>query len=162
MPSWAIASLTRIRAQGGEFAFVLITQAGTLITPEMAQILTAAIAVTMALTPLLIHFTIQQGMSRLDCVKTDDRLPDTVDESEKDNPVLVVGVGRFGQTLIRFLRANGFACTVLDIDSEQIDVMARFGIKSYFGDGSNPDLLRAAARSRCRSMKRGMADGLQN
>jgi monovalent cation:proton antiporter-2 (CPA2) family protein len=137
-------------AQGGEFAFVLIAQAGGLISEQNGQILTAAVALTMALAPVLIKLTVNHGMSRLDCVKVEDRMPDTVDESEKDNPVLVVGIGRFGQTLIRFLRANGFACTVLDIDSEQIDIMARFGIKSYFGDGSNPDLLRAAGLERAK------------
>ena len=138
-------------AQGGEFAFVLIAQAGALIDSELGQILIAAVALSMALAPLLIGITIQHGMSRLDCVTpTADRKPDVVDESEKDNPVLVVGIGRFGQTLIRFLRANGFTSTVLDIDSEQIEIIARFGIKSYFGDGSNPDLLRAAGLERAK------------
>jgi monovalent cation:proton antiporter-2 (CPA2) family protein len=131
-------------AQGGEFAFVLIGQAGGLLTPETAQMLTTAVAISMALAPLLIALTISQGMSRLDCVESDKRAPDTVDESDRTNPVLVIGVGRFGQTLIRFLRANDIACTVLDIDSEQIDIIARFGIRSYFGDGANMDLLRAA------------------
>lgn len=132
-------------AQGGEFAFVLIAQAGNLIDAELGQILTAAVALSMAIAPLLISFTIKYGMSRLECMTpAAPREPDTIDESEKSNPVLVVGIGRFGQTLIRFLRANGFNSTVLDIDSEQIDIMARFGIKSYFGDGTNSDLLRAA------------------
>lgn len=137
-------------AQGGEFAFVLITQAGGLLAPEVAQMLTVSIALSMALAPLIISLTITHGMSRLDCVTPEVRLPDTVDESEKDNPILVVGIGRFGQTLVRFLRANGYASTVLDIDSEQIDIMARFGIKSYFGDGANPDLLRAAGLERAK------------
>lgn len=137
-------------AQGGEFAFVLITQAGNLITQETAQILTAAIAVSMALAPLLIKLTIKKGMSKLECQTPEVHEPDKVDESEKDNPVLVIGIGRFGQTLVRFLRANGFKSTVLDIDSEQIDITARFGIKSYFGDGSNPDLLRAAGLERAK------------
>lgn len=139
-------------AQGGEFAFVLIAQAGHLLSTETAQTLTASIALTMAAAPLLIKLTIRHGMSRLECIKAEERLPDTVDESEKDNPVLVVGVGRFGQTLIRFLRANNYPSTVLDIDSEQIEIMARFGIKSYFGDGSNPDLLRAAGLERARAL----------
>lgn len=137
-------------AQGGEFAFVLIAQAGALLSPELAQVLTSAIVLSMALAPLLIKLTIQKGMSRLECVKPETRLPDTVDESEKDNPVLVVGIGRFGQTLVRLLRANGYASTVLDIDSEQIATIARFGIKSYFGDGSNLDLLRAAGLERAK------------
>lgn len=137
-------------AQGGEFAFVLIGQSAGLLPAETAQILTAAVALSMALAPLLIQFTIRVGMQKLQCVKPEEREPDTVDESEKDNPVLVIGVGRFGQTLIRFLRANGFRSTVLDIDSEQIEVIARFGIKSYFGDGANLDLLRAAGLERAR------------
>lgn len=139
-------------AQGGEFAFVLISQASGLLSPEMAQILTAAIVITMALAPLLIKLTIKKGMSRLDCVKPEERLPDTVDESEKENPILVVGIGRFGQTLTRFLRANGYSSTVLDIDSEQIDIMSRFGIKTYFGDGTNIDLLRAAGLEKAKAL----------
>jgi monovalent cation:proton antiporter-2 (CPA2) family protein len=138
-------------AQGGEFAFVLIGQTGGLINPELAQIIIASVAVSMALAPILISLTIDHGMSRLDCVTPGvERLPDVVDESEKDNPVMVIGIGRFGQTLIRFLRANGYASTVLDIDSEQIEIMAKFGIKSYFGDGTNPDLLRAAGLDRAK------------
>jgi Kef-type K+ transport system membrane component KefB len=144
-------------AQGGEFAFVLIAQAGALIDTELGQVLVAAVALSMAVAPLLIGLTIQHGMTRLECMtnhgqKQNNREPDTVDESEKDHPVLVVGIGRFGQTLTRFLRANGFASTVLDIDSEQIEIMARFGIKSYFGDGSNPDLLRAAGLDRAKAL----------
>lgn len=139
-------------AQGGEFAFVLIAQSGNLLSAETAQTLTAAVAISMAIAPLLIKFTIRHAMSRMECVKASERAPDTVDESEKDNPVLVIGVGRFGQTLIRFLRANGYRATVLDIDSEQIDIIARFGIKSYFGDGSNIDLLRAAGLERAKAL----------
>ncbi|MBC7387502.1 MAG: cation:proton antiporter [Cryobacterium sp.] len=131
-------------AQGGEFAFVLLGQAGQLITPATAQILTAAVALTMAIAPLLIGIAIKHGLSRFECAIPKERAPDTVDESEKENPVLVIGIGRFGQTLVRFLRALNIRSTVLDIDSEQIEIIARFGIRSYFGDGSNLDLLRAA------------------
>ena len=139
-------------AQGGEFAFVLIGQAGGLVSRELAQILTVAVAITMALTPVLILMTVRLAMCQTQKAKTEKREPDQVAESEKNNPILVIGVGRFGQTLIRFLRANGIASTVLDIDSEQIEIIGRFGIKSYFGDGSNPDLLMAAGLDRCRAL----------
>ena len=43
-------------------------------------------------------------MVKLDCVKSVERVPDVVDESEKENPILVVGIGRFrlnyNQTLV--------------------------------------------------------------
>ncbi len=139
-------------AQGGEFAFVLIGQADGILTPEIGQILLASIALSMALAPLLIGLTITHGMSRLECMTETTREPDRIDESERENPVLVIGVGRFGQTLIRFLRANGIRSTVLDLDSEQIEIMARFGIKSYFGDGANLDLLRAAGIENARAL----------
>ncbi len=139
-------------AQGGEFAFVLLAQTTGLLPPETAQILSASIALSMALAPLLIGLAITHGMSRLECVTKEVRAPDVVDESERMNPVLIVGVGRFGQTMIRFLRANGIRSTVLDLDSEQIEIMARFGIKSYFGDGANLDLLRAAGIENARAL----------
>jgi monovalent cation:proton antiporter-2 (CPA2) family protein len=139
-------------AQGGEFAFVLIAQAGGLLSAETGQLVTAAIAISMALAPLLIGLTISHGMSRLDCVESEEREPDQVEESEKQNPVLVIGIGRFGQTLIRFLRANDIHATVLDIDSEQIDIIARFGIKSYFGDGANLHLLHSAGIANARAL----------
>ncbi len=41
---------------------------------------------------------------------------------------------------------------MLDIDSEQIEIFARFGIKSYFGDGTNADLLRAAGLERAKAL----------
>jgi monovalent cation:proton antiporter-2 (CPA2) family protein len=139
-------------AQGGEFAFVLIAQARGLLPGETGQLLTAAVALSMAAAPLVISLAARRGMALLDRKRAPARAPDTVAESEKDNPVLVIGIGRFGQTLIRFLRACGYRATVLDIDSEQIDVIARFGIKSYFGDGSSLDLLRAAGLERCRAL----------
>ncbi len=141
-------------AQGGEFAFVLITQAGSILSPETAQLLTVSIALSMALAPILIGFTITHGMSRLDCDldQKPERLADVVDEKERENPVLLIGIGRFGQTLSRFLRSQGVRCTVLDMDSEQIDIMTRFGIRAYFGDGTNLDLLRAAGIENARAL----------
>ena len=137
-------------ASGGEFAFVLIGQSAGLFSVEQVQTLSIAIVLSMAAAPLLIKFTTHKILSRLEQVKNESREPDPVHESEKDNPVLVIGIGRFGQTFVRFLRATGYPCTVLDIDSEQIDITARFGIKSYFGDGLNVDLLRSAGLDRAK------------
>ncbi|MBL7714127.1 MAG: cation:proton antiporter [Bdellovibrionales bacterium] len=140
-------------AQGGEFAFVIIGQTSGLLLPSQAQVLTTSIAVSMALAPLLIQLTIRYGMSRLDCQTPQEaRKPDHIDAVERENPVLVIGIGRFGQTLTRFMNANGIKCTVLDIDSEQIELTARFQMKAYFGDGSNMDLLKAAGIEHARAL----------
>jgi monovalent cation:proton antiporter-2 (CPA2) family protein len=143
-------------AQGGEFAFVLLGQSTGLISDRLTQELTAAIALTMAAAPLLIGVVVTRVMSRLNCqtepVAPTNHQNSSIDSSERENPILVIGVGRFGQTLIRLLRANGFPCTVLDIDSEQIDIMAKFGIRAYFGNGTNMDLMHAAGLHRCRAL----------
>ncbi len=136
-------------AQGGEFAFVLLayTTAGRLLTPEVAQLLTASVAISMALAPPLIAAAIKWGLP-LYARKGEERAPDTIDE--KASKALVLGIGRFGQVIVRLLRSNGFATTALDYDPDQIEVMERFGIKGYFGDATRLELLRAAGIEKMR------------
>ena len=77
-----------------------------------------------------------------------EREPDDIDE--RDNPVIVAGVGRFGHIVARLLRLNGFGTTVLDSDADQVETLGRFGIKSYYGDATRLDLLRTAGAERAR------------
>jgi voltage-gated potassium channel Kch len=42
------------------------------------------------------------------------------------------------------LRANRIKVTILDLDPEMVDVLARLGVKVYYGDASRMDLLQAA------------------
>lgn len=108
---------------------------------ETTQLLTASVAMSMAAAPLLIAATIRWLVPLLSPVGT-ERPADVIDEHESH--AIVVGIGRFGQLVVRLLRGNGFKTTVLDFDEEQIKVMERFGIRAYFGDGTRPELLRAA------------------
>ena len=134
-------------AQGGEFAFVVCsfaTQNGVL-TPEMANLLVATVALTMAAAPLL--FTINEHVvqPRFRSVLP-EREPDEIDEH--DNPVILAGVGRFGHIVARLLRANGFGTTVLDHDAEQVETLGRYGIKSFYGDATRLDLLQTAGAAK--------------
>jgi voltage-gated potassium channel Kch len=134
-------------AQGGEFAFVLLKLAldGGLLPTETTQLITAAVAVSMAAAPLLIAGTIKWVLPRLERHKT-ARADDEI--GAHDSHAVVVGIGRFGQVVVRLLRANGFRTTVLDYDEDQIKVMEQFGISSYFGDATRESLLRAAGLDR--------------
>jgi CPA2 family monovalent cation:H+ antiporter-2/glutathione-regulated potassium-efflux system ancillary protein KefC len=58
--------------------------------------------------------------------------------------VILAGVGRFGQIVYRMLTTNGYKVVVLDHDAAIIDLARRFGIRSYYGDATRPDLLHAA------------------
>jgi CPA2 family monovalent cation:H+ antiporter-2 len=128
--------------QTGEFAFVLFsfaTQEGVLPTSVTAP-LTAVVALSMALTPLLMLLFEKVIAPRIG-VNREVRDPDEIDE---ESPVIVAGFGGFGSTVGRFLRANGIQTTVLDIDSDRVELLRKFGLKVYYGDASRHDLLRAA------------------
>jgi monovalent cation:proton antiporter-2 (CPA2) family protein len=130
-------------AQGGEFAFVLCsfaTQNGVL-TSDMANLLVVTVALTMAAAPILMTINERLVQPRFASVLP-EREPDEIEE--RDNPVVVAGVGRFGHIVARLLRLNGYGTTVLDHDAEQVETLGRFGIKSYYGDATRLDLLRTA------------------
>jgi len=126
-------------SQGGEFAFVLFSAAGSLLAPDVIAVLNAAVAVSMLTTPFLV-----MGYERLLMRNPEERparAPDAIDES---NPVIVAGFGRFGQVVVRVLRGLGIGATVVDIDPGQIETVRRFGFKAYYGDATRLDLLESA------------------
>lgn len=136
-------------AQGGEFAFVLCsfaTQGGVLVA-QMANLLGVTIALTMAAAPLLMMINERFVQPRFRSVLP-AREPDEIDE--RDNPVILAGVGRFGHIVARLLVVNGFGTTVLDNDAEQVETLRRFGIKSFYGDATRLDLLHTAGAERAR------------
>jgi len=136
-------------AQGGEFAFVLCsfaTQGGVLVA-QMANLLGVTIALTMAAAPLLMMINERFVQSRFRSVLP-AREPDEIEE--RDNPVILAGVGRFGHIVARLLVVNGFGTTVLDNDAEQVETLGRFGIKSFYGDATRLDLLHTAGAARAR------------
>jgi CPA2 family monovalent cation:H+ antiporter-2/glutathione-regulated potassium-efflux system protein KefB len=76
--------------------------------------------------------------------------PVSTREEEREGPsadganALIVGYGRFGQTVGQMLNAQGISVTLVDTDIEMIDVAGQFGAKVYYGDGTRLDLLRQA------------------
>ena len=138
-------------AQSGEFCFVLLAfaQGAGVLGADIVKPLTATVALSMALTPLL--FTINDRfLQRMfhPGAKAREREADEI--PAHDNPVLLVGFGRFGHVVGRLLRANGIGCTVLENDPEQIEMLARFGLKAYYGDATRADLLHAAGAARAK------------
>jgi voltage-gated potassium channel Kch len=129
-------------AQGGEFAFVLFSfsvQNGV-VSSNIANPLIAAVAVTMALTPLLMILNEKVFMKRLG--KTDEKIEDDI--IEEKNPVIIAGFGKYGSIIGRFLRANGVETTVLDTDPDKIDILGKLGLKVFYGDASRVDLMHSA------------------
>ena len=130
-------------AQGGEFAFVLISFAAglALLDPAQAGLLVAVVALSMAAAPLLMIFDARVLQPRF-ASAGETREDDHIDES--GTRVIIAGHGRYGMTVGRILQASGIRAVVLDHDGEQIDALRKFGYKVYYGDASRPDLLEAA------------------
>ena len=137
-------------AQGGEFAFVLFSFAtqNHVLSPEVANPLVAVVALSMALTPLLMIVNDKIVQPRFVGAQP-QREADVIDE---ENSVIIAGFGRFGNVVGRLMRANGVAVTVLDLDPEQIDAIRRFGHKVFYGDAGRIDLLHAAGAAEARLM----------
>jgi voltage-gated potassium channel Kch len=95
----------------------------------------------MALTPVLLILN-QRFVQRRYQEQVEEREADKIDEH--DNPVIIVGFGRFGQVVGRLLHAHGIGTTVLDNDAGHIDVLRKFGYKVFYGDADRLDLLYAA------------------
>jgi glutathione-regulated potassium-efflux system protein KefB len=129
-------------SQGGEFAFVLFAaaQAALLIEPEAASLFSAIVTVSMATTPFLMKFN--GWFDRRAQARGGEGL-DGPDKSG-DSSAIVVGYGRFGQTVAQMLMAKGVALTLIDSKASQIELSGEFGAKVFYGDGTRLDLLRAA------------------
>ncbi len=128
-------------AQAGEFGFVLISFAlGQRILPSgTAQVLMMVVALSMLLTPLF--FILHDYLARR---LTESAEPAKADDIDAPEPIIIAGIGRFGQVVNRMVTMSGFKTTVLDHDLATIRLMRKFGFKGYFGDPTRPELLKAA------------------
>ncbi|AXT36513.1 potassium transporter [Phaeobacter sp. LSS9] len=128
-------------AQAGEFGFVLLAFSRQLnvVPPELSEKLLLVIALSMLITPLL--FILYDLLSKY---SKDSPKEQAADEIDEEGPVIVAGIGRFGQIVNRLVRASGFNTVVLDSNMASVQLMRRFGVKSFLGDPTRPELLKAA------------------
>ena len=137
-------------SQGGEFAFVLFTQAGALnlLPTEMIAKLNLVVALSMAATPLLLKL-----VQRLwPAPKTGHRSTEDEPAPHGQPAVIVAGFGRFGQIIGRILVSRRIPFTALDSNPDHIDTVRRFGNEVYFGDVTRLDLLHTAGLQHARIM----------
>ncbi len=134
-------------SQGGEFAFVLLSVAAGIgaLEDDLVGLLTAAVALSMAATPLVV--ALYERLTR----SKGKAAPEPDGKYDAGTPdVLIAGYGRFGQIVARILTANGYKTSVLENSVEQINLVRRFGRNAFYGDASRVDLLRAAGAETAR------------
>ena len=128
-------------SQAGEFGFVLfaLAAAGQLITVEAASLFGAVVTLSMATTPFLMRL-----VDRLEA--NEERGGEGLDgpDQSPETSVIVVGYGRFGQTVAQMLMAKKVGVTLIDKTPTLIETADEFGTKVYYGDGMRIDLLRTA------------------
>ncbi|KDC53184.1 monovalent cation:proton antiporter-2 (CPA2) family protein [Pseudoalteromonas fuliginea] len=129
-------------AQGGEFAFVLLSVTTTLsiLTPEQTSLVTLVVAVSMLIAPLLL-MVYEQIQKRSSCALPEFDKPEQISTAKH---VIIAGYGRFGQIMGRLLHAQGYEITVLDHSPSQIELLRRFGNTVFYGDAARQELLEAA------------------
>jgi glutathione-regulated potassium-efflux system protein KefB len=143
-------ALGLLLSQGGEFGFVLFAQAKAagLVAPEAASLLGAVVTLSMATTPFLMMLGAK--LRDEDPMKVRDDLEGP--EKAEQSAAIVVGYGRFGQTITQMLMGAGVSVTIIDSDAEQIDIAAKFSLKVYYGDGTRLELLRQAGADEVRTI----------
>ncbi|XQF92786.1 monovalent cation:proton antiporter-2 (CPA2) family protein [Pseudoalteromonas espejiana] len=129
-------------AQGGEFAFVLLSVTTTLsiLTPEQTSLVTLVVAVSMLVAPLLL-MVYEQIQKRSNSTAPEFDKPEQISSAKH---VIIAGYGRFGQIMGRLLHAQGYDITVLDHSPSQIELLRRFGNTVFYGDAARQELLEAA------------------
>ncbi|MCW3093549.1 MAG: Kef-type potassium/proton antiporter, family [Ferruginibacter sp.] len=137
-------------SQVGEFAFVLFSFASKegVLPQDTVDTMVAVVAISMVLTPLLIMLNEKIFLPKLGTKETaEEKEPDAIDES---NPVIIAGFGHFGSTIGRFLRAHDVHMTILELDSDRVELLRKMGFKVYYGDPSRYDLLHAAGAGKAK------------
>ncbi|NQW13302.1 MAG: cation:proton antiporter [Rhodobacter sp.] len=129
-------------AQAGEFGFVMLgfMVQTNVIPTELSKTLLLVVALSMLLTPaLFIIFDLVDKKLRSRGVTEQ-----AADEIDEQAPIIIAGVGRFGQIVNRIVGMSGYKTVVLDHDIETIEVQRKFGMKGFFGDPTRPELMHAA------------------
>lgn len=148
-----------ILAHGGEFTFVILTEAidNDLLNESIRPILFSAVVLSIMMVPLLIRYNeaivefFTRGRRKEDTDLKEfssNQLTDLA--AELENHVILCGYGRVGQILARFLDQEEIPWIALDMDPVRLSKTSMAGEHAFFGDATYPNTLLAAGLSRAR------------
>jgi len=129
-------------AQGGEFAFVLLSLTSSLhiLDPEQTKLTTLVVAISMLMAPVLLMIY-DKILSNNNNVKAAFDKPEDIESTQN---IIIAGYGRFGQIIGRLLTAQGYHLSILDHSPSQIELVKRFVDSVHYGDAARQDLLEAS------------------
>lgn len=147
-----------VLAQGGEFGFALLSLAlsAGLLAPQPVQIILAALILTMAASPVLIHYNgaIVKRMFAESYMRQREQLVQdvAVHASGLNDHTIICGYGRIGQNIARLLEKEGFEYIALDLDPVRVRDARAAGERVYYGDSTHREMLEAAGLYRARAL----------
>jgi CPA2 family monovalent cation:H+ antiporter-2 len=144
-------------AQGGEFGFVLLAQAGSLSLVQGAtlQIVLAAVVLSMMIAPIVIQYTdvITRRLCGGEWAGRARELQDIAVKSfGVDAHLIICGYGRSGQSLARLLESENIPYMALDVDPARVKAAAAAGESVVYGDAARREVLKAAGLKRARAL----------
>ena len=148
-------------AQAGEFGFVLLSFAvgAEALDADLAERLVLVIALTMLMTPLGFILYDRVLSPRMNPPADGGEESGDQDFAHHEYPVVIAGVGRFGQVVNRLLLAAGHQTIVLDNRAPLVDGLRKFGVTAYYGDPTRHALLHAAGLEHARLLIVAIDDG---
>jgi len=148
--------LAIVLSQGGEFAFVLLSNgaAANVLEPQQAKLFSLAVTLSMVTTPLLLLIDDQLIKRRKPAE------PVRIYDKPRGNRghVVIAGLGRFGQIIARILSARKIPFTALDTDSALVEGLKKAGYSGYYGDASRLNILRAVRMDKALGIVISVAD----
>ena len=158
-------------AQIGEFSFILATigrELGILTTVATNALVATSIA-SIVLNPIA-YRTIRPIERRLrerprlwTRLNRDSSISSDLKASHVERAVdpkhraVVIGFGPTGRTVVRLLRDNGIAPTVIELNMDAVRALREDGIDAIYGDATRPETLEAAGVARAGSIILGSA-----
>jgi CPA2 family monovalent cation:H+ antiporter-2 len=129
-------------AGGSEFAFVILAMPGVqaLAGPAIVTQITAAVALTLAMTPALAHAgrTIAGGLRVRASRKSETEMVPVAET----NPVLIVGMGDVGRTVADALEEFGIGYDAVERNPSRLRSAVADGYNAFFGDAADTRLWR--------------------
>jgi CPA2 family monovalent cation:H+ antiporter-2 len=150
-------------AQAGEFALVMlaIARQNALLEPLVAQVVLAAMVLSMLASPLLIHFAepIVRRLTANDWLAQATQITNlAVLTMARQDHVIVCGYGRSGQNLTRLLEAEDIGYVALDADPGRVEEAAGLAGNVVYGDAGRKETLLAAGLMKARAVAITFAD----
>jgi CPA2 family monovalent cation:H+ antiporter-2 len=150
-------------AQASELALVMLALARTsgLVDPALAQVVLAAMVLSMLAAPVLIQFAepIVRRLTANDWLARAAQLTTIASTAmSRQEHVLICGYGRSGQNLARLLERESIPFVALDNDPERVREAAGAGASVVYGDAGRREALVAAGLPKAKALAITFAD----